>query len=78
MSNNAALSTEKVLVSVRKATDLDLRVRIVKVDEVEVVELRDYIPSLEEYGRGYWMPSDRETINAVVQALLLASSEVSR
>lgn len=46
----------RVVSVITKAPDLECHIRIVDVEGVRVVELRDYIPSLGEYGRGYWMP----------------------
>jgi hypothetical protein len=68
---------ENLLASVRKASDLEARIRFVEVDGVKVVEIRDFIPSLGEYGRGYWIPADRATVSAVAQALLVAASEAN-
>jgi len=55
--------------AVNKAPDLECHVRVVEVENVKVVELRDFIPSLGEYGRGYWMPLNEEAIYGVVSLL---------
>jgi len=55
--------------SIPKASDMECHVRIVEVDAVKVVELRDYIPSLQEYGRGYWMPMDENSVFGVIALL---------
>lgn len=64
----------EVLSTIRKTADLETHVRLVEVDGVSVLELRDYIPSLKEYGRGYWIPADGATVSQLAQALLLASA----
>jgi hypothetical protein len=69
---------DKVLASFRKATDLDTHVRVITIDGIRVVEIRDFVPSLEEYGRGYWFPAEAGVINEVVQAMLKVMGEASR
>lgn len=62
---------ETVLASFKKAADLETHVRLVQVEDRQVLEFRDYIPSLGEYGRGYWFsPDDRAGLNEVVNALI--------
>lgn len=68
----APTSTQTVL-KVYKAPDMETHLRVIAVDGLEVVELRDFIPSLGEYGRGYWVPNDP----GILDALLVALSEVS-
>jgi hypothetical protein len=41
----------------RKGRDLEMHVSFTKIEGLEFVELRDFIPSLEEYGKGYLFPS---------------------
>jgi hypothetical protein len=48
----------------------------VEVEGVRVIELRDYIPSLDEYGRGYWFPLNSDTIFSLINGLTdIARSE---
>lgn len=68
-------SESRVLTQFRKASDLDTHVRVVEVDGLKVLEFRDYIPSLGEYGRGYWFPAEGPVLNEVVQSLLKAMNE---
>lgn len=42
----------KIMAKIPKARDLELHVRVAKIDGLELVDLRDYIPSLKQYGRG--------------------------
>lgn len=63
-----------VIQAVPKSVDLDCHVRVVEVEGVKVLEVRDYIPSLEEYGRGYWMPMNAESVFTLINAL----TEVAR
>lgn len=54
MSANPAKA--RVIGIVPKAPDLECHIRVVEIENVRVVEFRDFIPSLQEYGRGYWIP----------------------
>lgn len=67
--NTKKKSNTGVFVEIEKAPDLLTHVRTVNVDGVEVVELRDFIPSLGDYGRGYWIPKDVEKIHEIIDAL---------
>lgn len=55
-----------LILSVPKQPDIDTHVRVVRVEGVEVLEIRDYIDSLGEYGRGYWFPL--EALDDVIAA----------
>lgn len=48
----------RVVAKIYKAPDLEVHVRELSFvdDDIVVVELRDYIPSRQRYGRGYWLP----------------------
>ncbi len=52
----ASPANTQTLLEIDKAPDLKAHVRVVEVAGVKVVEVRDFIPSLGEYGRGYWWP----------------------
>lgn len=72
MSKNPAKVA--VIQKIEKAPDLECHVRIVEVESVRVVELRDYIPSLKEYGRGYWIPLKADSVFSIINGL----TEVAR
>lgn len=59
----------RVVTAIKKAPDLDCHVRVVEVNGVRVVEARDFIPSLGEYGRGYWLPLTRDAVFSLINAL---------
>lgn len=60
--------------TVSKADDLEVVVRIARVEDESFVDVRDYIPSLGIYGRGTTVP-----VNAVVDlAQLLITSARDR
>lgn len=59
----------RVVGTVQKSPDLECHVRVVEVENVKVVEIRDFIPSLGEYGRGYWMPISEDAIYGIVSLL---------
>lgn len=56
------------VVSFHKLPDLDTHVRRIEVDGQVRIELRDYIVSLGEHGRGYWFPED--DLDDVIDALI--------
>ena len=67
MSNDPAVT--RVVGSLPKAPDVECHVRIVEVENVKLVEFRDYIPSLGEYGRGYWMPLTEDSVYGMASLL---------
>ena len=53
-----------------KATDLETHVRLLTFGEREILELVDFVPSLDQYWRGYWLPmADRGAWGALGRAL---------
>lgn len=69
-------STNRVVTTLLKAADLETHVRVTQVENVRVLELRDYIPSLGEYGRGYWIPMTKEAVFGLMNGLTeIANSE---
>lgn len=48
--------TETVIGDVEKGVDLVLRVRTLEVDGEEFLDVRDYVPSSDTYGRGVVIP----------------------
>lgn len=69
MAAQKSLSKARTLGKFEKAPDLETHIRTVDVDGVRVIELRDYIVSLKEYGRGYWVPLNPEVLEALEAAL---------
>jgi hypothetical protein len=67
MSKNPAKS--RVVGVLPKAPDLECHVRVIEVENVRVAEFRDYIPSLEEYGRGYWLPMSESALYGAINAI---------
>jgi hypothetical protein len=67
-------ASARVVQVVEKGPDLECHLRVVEVEGVKVVELRDYIPSLKTYGRGYWMPLEEAKIFSIINGL----TEISR
>lgn len=69
-------ASARVVQVVRKGPDLECHLRVIKVEGTEVIEFRDYIPSLKTYGRGYWIPMTEEEVFSVVNGLTeIARSE---
>ena len=61
--------TVAVLAVIPKARDLETHVRVITLEGDLGVEFRDYCPSNGKYGKGYWMPADPETMQAVGNAI---------
>lgn len=61
----------KVVARIDKAPDLEVHIRELSFadDDIVVVELRDYVPSRQRYGRGYWLT---RSCSRVVANVLLA------
>lgn len=60
--------------AIPKGSDLETHVRRIEVDGQSFVELRDYVPSLGEYRRGYWFPDSGDFLTGVVAALVGAAA----
>lgn len=58
----------QVLETIPKGTDLEVHIRVVTIGDVSYVEMRDYVPSLKEYGRGYWIPDNADSLKAAAAA----------
>ena len=67
----------KVLCKIGKGTDMEAHLRTVTVDNVTFVEIRDYIPSAQEYGRGYWVPFDKASLNTLSKTLADLAKDAS-
>jgi hypothetical protein len=71
MSEREQMSKTRVLNVIWKAQDLETHVRSVEVEGVRVLEFRDYIPSLEAYGRGYWIPiENKSALNDIADSII--------
>lgn len=60
---------------IHKAPDLEMHVRTLEVDGEKFVEFRDFVPSLNEYRRGYWVPNDRAVLVQIIESLLPLAEE---
>jgi hypothetical protein len=55
------------------ADDLEVHISVVTTAGRKFLEVRNYIPSLKQYGRGITLPSDPpHVVNDVIAGLLLA------
>lgn len=72
-------ASTRVVGVLNKAPDLDCHVRVVEVENVRLLEFRDFIPSLGEYGRGYWLPLTEGSLYGVMNSIteVLNSERVS-
>ena len=67
----------RVLQTIPKAPDLECHLRVIEVEGIKVLELRDFIPSLGSYGRGYWIPLRPEEVFSLINGMTDAvNSEV--
>lgn len=66
----------EVLAKVTKAEDLEVHTCRARIDGVTVLDIRDYIPSTGEYGRGTSLPWNTETLKVLRAALREAKTDV--
>jgi len=66
---NTSPANTRVVAVIPKASDIECHVRIIEVENVRVLEFRDYIPSLQEYARGYWLPLNESALYGVLNAV---------
>lgn len=48
---------DKLYAKYRKGPDLELHIKVTWIDGLEFVNLRNYVPSTKEYGKGVLFPS---------------------
>lgn len=68
---------QRVLARMEKAQDVETHVRLVEIDNVTSVAISDYIVSLDEYGRSYWLPRDESVLRLIAQALSQVTDSTS-
>lgn len=52
-----------------KLGDLECHLRVVDIDGLRALELRDFIPSTQTYGRGYWIPLDPTKVFSLINGI---------
>ncbi len=62
-----------VLAKVTKADDLEVHTCKATMSGVTVLDIRDYVPSTDTYGRGTTLPWNTETLKVMKAAMLEAS-----
>lgn len=67
----------KVHEKIEVAPDLEIHVTTVKAAGVTLYEVRNYVPSTKEYGRGITIPTGRPSAD-VVAGLVRARAEESK
>lgn len=65
----------EVIARVKKAEDLEVHTCRARVDGVTVLDIRDYVPSTREYGRGTSLPWNTETRKILMAALREAKTD---
>lgn len=64
------------LLSFQKSPDLVTKVRIITVEGLQYIDVRDFIVSQNQFGRGYWLPADPHVLTSVASSLLDAAARV--
>jgi hypothetical protein len=69
-----AIVSSRIVFRAAKGNGLEIHVRVVSVDGLDSVDIRDFYPSEGggEYGRGYFFPADPHVVVSVSEALLAA------
>lgn len=57
-TEEATPTRERIYARYRKGADLELHVKVTWVNGLQFVNLRDYVPSTQEYGKGVLFPID--------------------
>lgn len=72
----AANHSRRVLTRVPKTSDVEVHVSEIDVGELGLyVDIREYIKSLEQYGRGITIPWDATNLEEIEQALRVSRKE---
>lgn len=58
MTASANPATLTVIGSIERGPDLTVRVRRVKIAGLDMIDIREYVPSSETYGRGILVPAN--------------------
>lgn len=65
----------EVLAKVTKADDLEVHTCKARINGVVVLDIREFIPSLNEYGRGTTLPWNTESLKVLRAAMSAAVKE---
>ena len=65
----------RILGKVVKSDDLEVHTCMATLDGVTVLDIREYVPSLDAYGRGTTLPWNTETLRTMKAALRNAKVE---
>lgn len=60
----------EVLCSIRKNSDVVMVLRLMSLDGVKYLDLRDYLTARDEWGRGYWFDADPDELIELATTLL--------
>lgn len=61
----------------RVSDDVVKIIRIVEVDGQRVIDVRDWIVSAQCWGRGVWLPGDRDIVLRIADALVRGADRVA-
>lgn len=59
--------TRKVVLTVPRKYDLEIHVSKAKIDDAEYVDIREFVVSLQQYGRGIVLP--KAALYPIIEAL---------
>ena len=74
MSASADPVDVTVIARVPKVMDQETHIRIIRVNGVAAIEFRDFIPSTQTYGPGYWIPATGTSVEALREGLARAGA----
>jgi hypothetical protein len=64
----------ETLARLPKSTDLEIHVRLLDLGDRQILEFVDHVPSLNQFGRGFWIPlKDPSDLLAVAEAIRAAA-----
>lgn len=52
MTTSPWVESEKLIGRIKQGADLELHIKETKIDGLKFINIRDYVPSTEEYGQG--------------------------
>ena len=65
---------DQVIARIKRGEDLELHVKITRVDDDERVNVREFVPSQDKYGRGIFVK--KSEVDELIKGLKAAKSEM--
>lgn len=67
----------EVLCEVRKSRDVVLVVRLMHVDGLKYIDMRDWLESKQAWGRGYWFDATERNLTEIASSLLSVAEDLN-